>query len=162
MDITKVVWEFLLSLPAAKRKFYKTSCDFRIITKNGNYKRMLQQNTSLQTDRAGNIVLLLMVITDISHLKKENTITGAILSVENEGCLIWDANDIQLKSQIALSKREREIIKLLAEGFITKQIAQRLNVSEHTVNTHRRNMMEKTKAQNARALVKFAISHGVI
>ncbi len=162
LDITKVVWEFLLSLPPAKRKFYKTSCDFRIITKTGTTKRLIQQNTALQTDKLGNIVLLLMVITDISHLKKDNTITGAILSVENEGCLIWDANDTQLKSQIALSKREREIIRLLAEGFITKQIAQRLNVSEHTVNTHRRNMMEKTKSHNARALIRFAISHGVI
>jgi DNA-binding CsgD family transcriptional regulator len=158
----KFVWEFLLSLPPARRKYYKTSADFRIRTKSGSYKRLLQQNTTLQTDRAGNILLLLMVLTDISHLKKEQGVSAAIISTENEGYLVWDAKDTHLQNQIAFSKRERELIKLLAEGFSTRQIADMLNLSEHTVSTHRRNMLDKTNLANARALVSYAISHGLI
>ena len=57
-EAVKFVWDFLLSLPPSKRKHYKTSADYRICTKNGLYKRMLQLNTSLQTDKASNILLL--------------------------------------------------------------------------------------------------------
>jgi PAS domain S-box-containing protein len=158
----KFVWEFLLSLPPAKRKYYKTSADYRIRTRAGSYKRLLQQNTALQTDRAGNILLLLMVLTDISHLKKEQGVSAAIISTENEGYLVWDAKDTHLQNQIAFSKRERQLIKLLAEGFSTRQIADMLNLSDHTVSTHRRNMLDKTNLTNARALVSYALSHGLI
>ena len=162
VSVTKNIWEFLLSLPSNQRKHYKTSVDFRIRNKSGAYIRVIQQNTALETDKLGNITLLLMMFTDISHLKKTNDMTAAIISTENDGYLVWDATDTHLKSQVAFSKREREIIKLLAEGLSTKQIAEKLSLSEFTVSTHRRNMLEKTKAQNARALVKFAISHGMI
>jgi DNA-binding CsgD family transcriptional regulator len=161
-EAVKFAWEFLLSLPPAKRKYYKTSADFRMRTQVGSYKRVLQQNTTLQTDKSGNILLLLMVFTDISHVKKEKGVSAAIISTENDGYLVWDAKDTQLKSQVAFSKRERQLIKFLAEGFSTKQIAERLSLSEYTVSTHRRNMLDKTNLPNARALVSYAINHGMI
>jgi DNA-binding NarL/FixJ family response regulator len=162
MQVTKVVWEFLIALPVSQRKYYKTSLDFRIKNKEEIYKRVLQQNTALQTDRVGNIVLLLMVVSDISHLKKETGISAAIISTKNDGFLVWDASDTHLNSQIAFSRREREIIKLLAEGFSSREVAERLSVSEYTVSTHRRNMLKKTRLSNTRALVRFAINHGMI
>lgn len=162
VNVTKNIWEFLLSLPPLQRKHYKTSVDFRIRNKSGAFIRVMQQNTALETDNKGNITLLLMMLTDISHLKKNNEMTAAIISTENDGYLVWDATDTHLKSQVAFSKREREIIKFLAEGFSTRQIAERLSLSEFTVSTHRRNMLEKTNVQNARALVKYAISHGML
>jgi DNA-binding CsgD family transcriptional regulator len=162
MEVTKVIWEFLIALPVSQRKYYKTSVDFRIRNKDDIYKRVLQQNTALQTDRAGNIVLLLMVVSDISHLKKETGISAAIISTKHDGFLVWDASDTQLKSQVAFSRREREIIKFLAEGFSSRQVAEKLNVSEFTVSTHRRNMLKKTRLSNTRALVRFALNHGLI
>jgi DNA-binding CsgD family transcriptional regulator/PAS domain-containing protein len=162
IEVTKVIWEFLIALPIAQRKHYKTSVDFRIKNKEEVYKRVLQQNTALQTDNSGNIVLLLMVLSDISHLKKENGISAAIISTKHDGFLVWDASDTQLKSQIGFSRREREIIKFLAEGYSSKQVAEQLNVSEYTVSTHRRNMLKKTRLSNTRALVRFAINHGMI
>lgn len=162
VEVTKVIWEFLMDLPPSQRKYYKTSVDYRIKNKDEVYKRVLQQNTALQTDKTGNIVMLLMVLSDVSHLKKDNVISAAIISTKHDGCLVWDASDTQLRSQIAFSKREREIIKLLAEGFSSKQVADKLNLSEYTVSTHRRNMLKKTSLTNARALVKFAINHGML
>ena len=160
-EALKVVWEFLLALPPHRRKFYKTSADFRIRTKNGSYKRVLQQNTTFKTDTAGNIVLLLMALTDISYINAQKNVSAAIISTENDGYLVWEAKDTHLKAQIAFSRREREIIKLLAEGYSSRQIAERLHLSEYTVSTHRRNMLDKTNLPNARALINFAISHGM-
>jgi len=55
-----------------------------------------------------------------------------------------------------LSDREIEILKLVADGFSSKQVADKLFLSELTVNTHRRNMLKKTNQPNVAALVSYA------
>jgi DNA-binding NarL/FixJ family response regulator len=55
-----------------------------------------------------------------------------------------------------LSDREIEILKLVAEGSSSKQVADKLFLSELTVNTHRRNMLKKTNQPNVAALVNYA------
>jgi DNA-binding NarL/FixJ family response regulator len=57
--------------------------------------------------------------------------------------------------------REREIIQLLAEGNTTKQIAHQLNLSIKTIESHRRNIMEKLKIHSIAELTKFAIREGL-
>src|SRR3954468_12290980 len=61
------------------------------------------------------------------------------------------------KPGIELTPREREIVKLIAEGMTTKEIATRLFISIPTVETHRANLMTKTGARNVAGLVRFAI-----
>lgn len=60
-----------------------------------------------------------------------------------------------------LTPREREVLKLLARGLPTKQIAAQLFISVPTVETHRGNLMKKTGARNAVGLVRFAIEAGL-
>lgn len=60
-----------------------------------------------------------------------------------------------------LSGREREILQLIAEGFSTKQIARRVGLSGKTVETHRRQIMEKSGARSISELTKFAIREGL-
>ena len=55
-----------------------------------------------------------------------------------------------------LSAREIEILKLVAEGYSSKHVADKLFLSELTVNTHRRNMLKKTNQPNVAALVNYA------
>ena len=59
----------------------------------------------------------------------------------------------------ALTRREREILKLLAEGKKSQEIASILYLSIHTVRTHRYNLMKKLKLRNVAELVRYAISH---
>ena len=61
-----------------------------------------------------------------------------------------------------LSEREKEIIKCLAEGLNSKAIGIRLFISEHTVKTHRRNIMHKMNVKTSAELVRQAIAQGVI
>jgi RNA polymerase sigma factor (sigma-70 family) len=62
----------------------------------------------------------------------------------------------------ALSSREREILRLVAEGKTSREIAERLSISPKTVDTYRSRLMRKLGVENLVALVKFAIRHGVI
>ena len=59
----------------------------------------------------------------------------------------------------ALTRREREILKLLAEGKKAREVADILFVSLHTVRTHRNNIMKKLKLRGVADLVRYAISH---
>ena len=60
-----------------------------------------------------------------------------------------------------LTDREREVVQLHAEGYTTKQIAEHLNVSVKTVETHRRNIMQKLDITSIAELTKFAIREGL-
>jgi DNA-binding NarL/FixJ family response regulator len=61
-----------------------------------------------------------------------------------------------------VTERELEIVKLIAEGFSNKQIADKLNLSTHTVNTHRKNIMNKLSVNNTAGIVMFAVKHNLL
>lgn len=61
-----------------------------------------------------------------------------------------------------LSEREKEIIKCLADGLNSKAIANQLFISEHTVKTHRRNIMYKLKVKTSAELIRLAMEKEII
>lgn len=63
---------------------------------------------------------------------------------------------------LTLSPREKEVLQLLAEGNGTQKIADKLFVSVKTVDTHRRNIMEKLGVHSVAELTKIAIQEGII
>jgi DNA-binding NarL/FixJ family response regulator len=62
----------------------------------------------------------------------------------------------------ALSGREREVLKLIAEGLSAKEIGRSLSISAKTVEAHRTSLMRKLGARKATELVRVALRHGVI
>jgi DNA-binding NarL/FixJ family response regulator len=62
---------------------------------------------------------------------------------------------------ILLTDREREVLQLLSEGASTKEIAAKLGISVKTIETHRRNMMEKLDIHSVAELTKYAIAEGI-
>jgi len=61
-----------------------------------------------------------------------------------------------------LSPRQREVLRLIAEGRTTKQIAQELGISVKTVETHRAQLMERLGIRDVAGLVRYAILVGLI
>lgn len=61
-----------------------------------------------------------------------------------------------------LTSREREILQLLAEGKSNKEVAASLNLSAHTVETHRRNLFEKLNLHSFAELILYAVRKGII
>lgn len=60
---------------------------------------------------------------------------------------------------VTLTKREQEILELIASELTTEQIAQNLSISIPTVESHRRNMFRKLGVQSVVGLVKEALKH---
>jgi DNA-binding NarL/FixJ family response regulator len=63
---------------------------------------------------------------------------------------------------VSISERELEILHHIAEGLTTKQIAERLHLSFHTVMTHRKNMMSKLGLNNTAGLIVYAVRENLI
>jgi two-component system response regulator NreC len=61
-----------------------------------------------------------------------------------------------------LTDREIEIIKLVAEGIINKEISDKLNISTRTVDTHKANILHKLNLKSSVDIVKFAIKNELI
>ncbi|HHP7241056.1 MAG TPA: response regulator [Cyclobacteriaceae bacterium] len=63
---------------------------------------------------------------------------------------------------IILTDREIEVLKLIAQGYTNPQISETLHISLNTVGTHRRHLIHKTGAKNARGLSMYAYEHGIL
>lgn len=61
-----------------------------------------------------------------------------------------------------LSRREIEIIKLISQELTTNEIAEKLFISLHTVESHRKNILKKTNCRNIAGLIKYAIKERII
>lgn len=98
---------------------------------------------------------IIEAITQVHQGKKyiENTVQDLILkNIKNN-------NSIQENVFPTLSRREKEILKLIVEENTTQEIAEKLFISFGTVETHRRNMLIKTGARNTAGLVRIAIEY---
>lgn len=86
------------------------------------------------------------VVRKLAEVPDNNSVTGRAR-----------IQDIQL-----LTKREIEIIRLIAEDLDSVEIAYRLNISSATVDTHRRNLMKKIGVSTAVGLVRWGLKNGVV
>lgn len=72
------------------------------------------------------------------------------------------AEPLPEKSGGNLSKREMEVLKLIAEGYTNAEIADKLFTSKRTIESHRQNLLEKTQSNNTATLIKYAIHNGLV
>jgi DNA-binding NarL/FixJ family response regulator len=97
-----------------------------------------------------------------SVLKGKHYISPGISEKVLEGFLEGKEKLKPKTSWESLTSREREILKLIAEGYKNKEIAEELCISVKTVETHRSNIMEKLNLHNVQALTAFAIEKGLV
>jgi len=89
---------------------------------------------------------------------------GQIVETIQEANLNIDEIDYDAFScdAIVISKREQEIIVLISEGYTNAQIAERLFLSNHTVNSHRKNILAKLGVKNTAGIVMYAVKTNLI
>ena len=109
----------------------------------------------LYTPGGENSHKILLMVNDVNSL-------GAIAPKIN---MLLDESDWvkkNFKKFSLLTKKEKDIITLLASGLNTKQIAETLFISRLTVNTHRRNITRKLELKSFALLYRFAVAFGLI
>lgn len=61
-----------------------------------------------------------------------------------------------------LTQRQRQVLQLIAEGYSTRRIAERLSLSVKTVESHRANLMQRLELQDVAGVIRFAVRHGLV
>ena len=139
-------------------KSYKFNCTFKAVRSNKQEFWCQVQYGVIETYSDGTPMFSLSLLNDINHIKKDNNIDFLIYktsSGEIQQTISYTSFN-EDNSQLKLSKREIEILALVKIGHTSKEIAAKLFVSEHTVHTHRKNMLHKTNSKNIAELIQFA------
>ena len=133
------------------------SVSYRMRKKNGNYIKVLRQTSIGRHKYDPQVIYLNNILTDISFMK-----TGTAVEWTFDAP---DFNSDTIKMYVPqsnaqfFSAREREVLELIDKGYTSQAIAKALFISKHTVDTHRRKMLQKTGSPNAIALLEFYRSH---
>ena len=126
----------------------------------GKFRKITEQFIPLETDSHGNPWLQLSV-TDIAVDQSSSGIVKTIIIDTTSGD-VFPLSDSLYSSEEILSKREKEVLRLVADGKLSKEIADILKISEATVNTHRQHILQHLSANNSMEAVRHAKSLGLI
>lgn len=121
--------------------------------KDGTYLKILRQMTIADADKDGNILTSVAICSDISDIKVSDDVTYKLEGPNSHIFTEILEELIDTPLQPNLTEREIEIVRLLAKGSSSKEIASELYISHNTVTTHRKNMMHKLEATNVVDLV---------
>jgi ATP/maltotriose-dependent transcriptional regulator MalT len=147
MAIHKRINEFLKTIAISKHPQYLFSFDVQLKNKSGNYIKLLQHNRIIKSDNAGTPLLIQIVCHDITHFKTEQRHILTLRKIQKNGYKTIFADEFfpEYENGI-LTKKETEIWKYINRGLSGKKIGELLNISIHTVNTHRKKIYKKLKA----------------
>ena len=165
MDVQMPVLDGFATMPELRRRFPNVRVLVLTMLDNENYvARMLEAGAlgyvlknaaiteityAIRTVAAGNPFLCTEI--GLNMLYKAVAQTASTSSGEADGHTGAD-----------LTSRELEVLKLIAEGFTNSEISDQLFTSKRTIETHRQNIIAKTQAKNTAALIKLAVSRGLI
>lgn len=154
----KTLVEFLAGLDPAKLSKYKVRYDYRLQDTDGNYKRILHQLMTLQSDKDGAVIRTFGVFTDISQYKDDLSMQLNVIGTDGEPSFFDIKEDCSFTNTASpFSDRERRILGCLAEGKRSDEIAAELGISKHTVDNHRKNILKKSGCSTSADAVRLAI-----
>lgn len=155
-NIHKACLEFFYRLPIEERWSYTASYDFKLQNKNGIFFLVHHKITPLSFDEKANLKKVLCVIS-LSGEKEKNKV---LMYKKNA---IWECDLTHFlwkkQQQIQLTKREKEIIYLSAQGYSVNEIADRLFIATDTVKYHRKKLFEKLDVTNTVQAINYMLTH---
>lgn len=166
MRAEQKVVEKIMEIGREHQLHLKSSYCFRMKTAAGNYELFHHQAILTLEDENKNIIQSINIHTNINHITKENPhtvlISGIGLRNDFTQIKIENLSTSNKFNETGLTKRELEILSFIAKGYSGPEISRMLVLSEHTVRTHRKNILAKTNSRNSKELLKKAFEWGII
>jgi len=157
------ILSIMSTIPVNELEDYRFAFNHRYIRKDESTSQFLLEGTFAVSNEGFPPVLNVKVFSEIGEIKTdENMILTIFRYSSTYGYQKIFTRDYRKICDTVLSQREFEIIKLSLEGLSSKMIADKLNISIHTVKNHKRNSMEKTLTHNIAELINFCtINHWI-
>lgn len=152
IGIQKKVSEFTFNTAIEDRMLYKYCYDYRVKNKDGEYQQFYIQHFYPELSPNNNPQRAFSLLTDITHIKTGGTPQLNIFKL-GEG-LVKILKENQYTS-IKLTTKETEIFEFLVKGYTSQDIANALEISKHTVDTHRRNILKRNNCSNTSELLSL-------
>ena len=160
--------KILKSIPPEEHADYIFSLNFKCRNKAGHVLDVVQRNSFIRSDSNCNPLLSFGNISNVTHFKNENSIIQVVEKINRAGegngaheIISRKAYYLNDEDQL-FTRREKELLPYLTDGLCSKEIANKLFISEFTVINHRRHMMEKSGSKNMIQLVSFAMLNGLL
>ena len=140
-----------------------TACGMAFQHAEKGWIRILFQTVPLEMSEDQTPLRSMVVVHDITHLIKEDFYWTRVVYGEEKTCIngYLSATKEEVEGDI-ISKREKEVLQLIAAGKSTTEIAKSLFISPNTLNNHRQNLLNKIGAKDTTALVHLARITGLI
>ena len=110
-------------------------------------------------DSAGNFAMDLHIILKLEFPPKSKSYDWNYSYLKDDGSRIFVSKNSPVDREISLTKKEKEIVKMILDGFESKEISEKLNISFNTVSTHRKNILRKLGARNVGEMIKILASY---
>ena len=144
----------------AKKGEMLISTNFRLRTSTGNYSNQLIQCYFFYSLVPDNTVYLININTDISWCKRIKH--GYHYYVGEDLSYFRYPDEELLRTGNVFTNREFEIIRMIQEGLESEQIAEKLFLSKHTINKHRKNILDKTGKTHIAELIYDLHERGLL
>lgn len=151
--------QFIYKQPMDERNNYKNIFSYRVLNAKGQYINVTSKQQVLETSNSGKAWLILGVMDIASDQRPSDEVKYTVLNMKT-GDLFSLQNLIESKPELTI--REIEILQLIKQGFLSKEIAYTLGVSIHTVNIHRQNILRKLGVQNSIEAINMGSKIGLI
>ncbi len=128
--------------------------NYRFKNADDTFVNIVQNTTPLAFDSQGKPIIGLAHYTVLHpDIKMDITASAKLLNAQNEYETIYFNNFSQKLLYDGVSNRERDVIRLLVLNNSSKEISEKLNISPHTVDTHRRNILKKLNISSTGELI---------
>ncbi|WP_439130544.1 LuxR C-terminal-related transcriptional regulator [Polaribacter sp.] len=146
----------MTELDDEQRKRMSYTWNYRIKNAKGEYINIIQNTTPLQFDNAKKPIIGMAHYTVLNgNIAMDICASAKYLNDSNEYETLFYQNVSNSKLLGLISNRERDIIRLIITKNTSEAIAKKLNISIHTVNTHRRNILKKININSTYELISY-------
>ena len=159
VDLQIKLGQFIYNLPVEQRNDYCNIYSFRVRNAKQQYVRVTNKVQVLEQGRAGKAWLILGNMSISPDQKDSGQVACTVLNLKS-GELF--SPTLLFSPTIHLTERETEILHLIQKGLLSKEIAHKLQISIHTVNIHRQNLLHKLEAQNSIEAINKGIELGIL
>ncbi|MGK4792828.1 helix-turn-helix domain-containing protein [Elizabethkingia anophelis] len=109
---------------------------------------------------------ILCIVYDLSHLQIKNMPLLSLVDINNNHIRYFKSFKEKVESEYidipVITRREKEILQLMAQGDNTPIIAKKLFISYHTVQNHKRNLRKKTNTKTSSELIAYVIKYNIL
>lgn len=133
---------------------------YRLRKSDGSYVRVMRKSAAYEVNEKGELISNWSFLTDIDFITNNNQVEWDVYASELD--VKGFREEVYEEFKNFFTPTELLVTYAIHKGFKNREIAEKLNVSDHTIATHRKNIMRKANCSNVKQLLAFCLRNGIL